>query len=147
MRSQLMEERIRRATVLFSEMSFKVVEDERSHNAYTATIEDSEGFQAGVLIERGSRFLELAYTLTFPPAQGQYVRDKLEEMLKTCYEYGCYLSIHQTANEIAFSLYSKVYYSGLTFYSLKDTLRDFRDCVAALGELLDLNPAAAAGES
>jgi hypothetical protein len=60
-------------------------------------------------------------------------------MLKTCYEYGCYLSIHQTSSEIAFSLYSKIYYSGLTFYSLKDTVRDFRDCVAALAELLEVS--------
>jgi hypothetical protein len=134
-----MEERIRRVTVLFSELTFRMVEDERSHNAYTATFEDGEGFQAGVLIERGSRFLELAYSFTFPPAQGQYVREKLEEMLKTCYEYGCYLSIHQTSSEIAFSLYSKIYYSGLTFYSLKDTVRDFRDCVAALAELLEVS--------
>ena len=138
MRSQLLEERIRRVTVLFSELSFKVVEDERSHNAYTATFEDGEGFQAGVLIERGSRFLELAYSFTFPPTHAPYVREKLEEMLKICYEFGCYLSLHQTASEIAFSAYSKVYYSGLTFYSLKDTMRDFRDCVAALADLLEV---------
>ena len=66
MKSQLMEERIRRLTVLFSELSFRVIEDERSHNAYSATFEDDDSFQAGVLIERGSRFLELAYSLTFP---------------------------------------------------------------------------------
>src|SRR5689334_5522282 len=59
MRSQLMEETIRRLSVLFSELSFRVVEDERSHNAYSATFEDDDASQAGVLIERGSRFLEL----------------------------------------------------------------------------------------
>ena len=38
MKSQLMEERIRRVTVLFSELSFRVIEDERSHNAYSGDV-------------------------------------------------------------------------------------------------------------
>jgi hypothetical protein len=138
MRSQLLEERIRRVTVLFSELSFRVVEDERSHNAYSATFEDDDAFQTGILIERGSRFLELAYALTFPPSQSQMLRAKLEEMLKTCYEFGCYVSVQQTASEISFSVFSKVYYSGLNYYSLRDSLRDFRDCVGALMDLTDI---------
>ncbi|HET6484991.1 MAG TPA: hypothetical protein VFH83_01145 [Spirochaetia bacterium] len=138
MKSQLMEERIRRVSVLFSELSFRVIEDERSHNAYSATFEDDDAFQAGVLIERGSRFLELAYALTFPSTHAQLIRGKLEEMLKTCYEFGCYVSLQQTASEINFSVFSKVYYSGLNYYSLRDSLRDFRDCVGALMDLLDL---------
>jgi hypothetical protein len=138
MKSQLMEERIRRVTVLFSELSFRVIEDERSHNAYSATFEDDDSFQAGVLIERGSRFLELAYSLTFAPSFSQLMKGKLEEMLKTCYEFGCYLSIQQTASELSFSVFSKVYYSGLNYYSLRDTLRDFRECVGALMDLLEM---------
>jgi hypothetical protein len=138
MRSQLMEERIRRVTVLFSELNFRVTEDERSHNAYSATFEDDDSFQAGVLIERGSRFLELAYALTFPPSYSQLIRGKLEEMLKTCYEFGCYVSLQQTASEISFSVFTKIYYSGLNYYSLRDSLRDFRECVAALMDLLEM---------
>ena len=78
-------------------------------------------FQAGVLIERGSRFLELAYSLTFPPSFSQLMKGKLEEMLKTCYEFGCYVSLQQTASELSFSVFSKIYYSGLNYYSLRDT--------------------------
>ena len=139
MKSQLMEERIRRVTVLFSELSFRVVEDERSHSAYSATFEDDDGFQAGVLIERGSRFLELAYSLTFPPSFSQLMKGKLEEMLKTCYEFGCYMSLQHTASELNFSIFSKLYYSGLNYYSLRDTLRDFRECVCALMDLLEMS--------
>jgi hypothetical protein len=137
MKSQLMEERIRRVTVLFSELNLRVIEDERSHNAYSATFEDDDSFQAGVLIERGSRFLELAYALNFPPSSSQLMKGKLEEMLKTCYEFGCYVSIQQTASEISFSVFTKIYYSGLNYYSLRDSFRDFRECVAALVELLE----------
>ncbi len=146
MKSQLLEERIRRVSVLFSELSFRVIEDERSHNAYSATFEDDDGFQAGVLIERGSRFLELAYALTFPPAFSLLMKVKLEEMLKICYEYGCYVSLQQTSSEIAFSVFTKIYYSGLTYYSLRDSLRDFRDCVAALMDLMEMGKTAEEGE-
>lgn len=141
MKSQLMEERIRRVTVLFSELSFRVIEDERSHNSYSATFEDEEGFQAGILIERGSRFLETAYAFTFPSTHSQYMRGKLEEMLKLAYEFGCYISLQQTASEITFSVFSKIYYSGLTYYSLRDTVRDFRECVWSLMDLLEMNKA------
>jgi hypothetical protein len=139
MKSQLMEERIRRVTVLFSELSFRIIEDERSHNAYSATFEDDEGFQAGILIERGSKFLELAYAFTFPTSYSQYMRGKLEEMLKISYEFGCYVSLQQSASEITFSVFTKIYYSGLTYYSLRDTMRDFRECVWALMDLLEIN--------
>jgi hypothetical protein len=139
MKSQLMEERIRRVTVLFSELSFRVIEDERSHNAYSATFEDNEGFQAGILIERGSKFLELAYAFTFPTTYSQYMRGKLEEMLKLAYEFGCYVSLQQSASEITFSVFTKLYYSGLNYYSLRDTMRDFRECVWSLMDLLELN--------
>jgi hypothetical protein len=138
MKSQLMEERIRRITVLFSELSFRVIEDERSHNAYSATFEDDDAFQAGVLIERGSRFFELAYALTFPTSYAQLMKGKLEEMLKICYEFGCYVSLQQTATEISYSVFTKIYYSGLNYYSLRDSLRDFRECVAALMDLLEI---------
>jgi hypothetical protein len=134
-----MEERIRRVTVLFSELSFRVIEDERSHNAYSATFEDEEGFQAGLLIERGSKFLELVYTFSFPATYAQYMRGKLEEMLKITYEFGCYVSLQQSSSEITFSAFTKIYYSGLTYYSLRDTMRDFRECVWSLMDLLELN--------
>jgi hypothetical protein len=141
MRSQLMEERIRRVTVLFSELAFRVVEDERSHNAYSATFEDDEGFQSGILIERGSKFLELAYAFTFPAHYATYMRGKLEEMLKIIYEFGCYVSLQQSATDITFSVFAKVYYSGLNYYSLRDTMRDFRECVWSLMDLMDINKA------
>jgi hypothetical protein len=66
------------------------------------------------------------------------MKGKLEEMLKICYEFGCYVSLQQTATEISYSVFTKIYYSGLNYYSLRDSLRDFRECVAALMDLLEI---------
>jgi len=40
--------------------------------------------------------------------------------------------------EITFSIFAKLYFSGLNYYSLRDTVNDFRECTDALKELLDI---------
>jgi hypothetical protein len=137
--SKLMEERIRRVRVLFRELGYRVRESERSSDTYSAGFEDDEGMQGGFFIDRASRFLELAYTFSFSPTMAEYVKTRLEEMLKISYEYGCYINIQTSRDEIAFSVFSKIYYSGLNYYCLRDSLREFRYCVQALTDVLELS--------
>jgi hypothetical protein len=137
--SKLMEERIRRVRVLFRELGYRVRESERSSDTYSAGFEDDEGMQGGFFIDRASRFLELAYTFSFSPTMSEYLKTRLEEMLKISYEYGCYINIQTSRDEIAFSVFSKIYYSGLNYYSLRDSLREFRYCVQALTDVLELS--------
>jgi hypothetical protein len=137
--SKLMEERIRRVRVLFRELGYRVRESERSSDTYSAGFEDDEGMQGGFFIDRASRFLELAYTFSFSPTMSEYLKTRLEEMLKISYEYGCYINIQTSRDEIAFSVFSKMYYSGLNYYSLRDSLREFRYCVQALTDVLELS--------
>jgi hypothetical protein len=137
--SKLMEERIRRVRVLFRELGYRVRESERSSDTYSAGFEDEEGMQGGFFIDRASRFLELAYTFSFSPTMAEYLKARLEEMLKVSYEYGCYINIQTSPEEIAFSVFTKIYYSGLNYYSLRDSLREFRFCVQALTDILELS--------
>jgi hypothetical protein len=136
--SKLMEERIRRVRVLFRELGYRVRESERSSDTYSAGFEDDEGMQGGFFIDRASRFLELAYTFSFSPTMAEYVKTRLEEMLKISYEYGCYINIQTTKEEIAFSVFTKIYYSGLNYYCLRDSLREYALCVRSLTELLEI---------
>jgi hypothetical protein len=137
--SKLMEERIRRVRVLFRELGYRVRESERSSDTYSAGFEDDEGMQGGFFIDRASRFLELAYTFSFSPTMAEYLKTRLEEMLKVSYEYGCYINIQTSREEIAFSVFTKIYYSGLNYFSLRDSLREFRFCVQALTDILELS--------
>jgi len=137
--SKLMEERIRRVRVLFRELGYRIRESERSTDTYSAGFEDEEGMQGGFFIDRASRFLELAYTFSFSPTMSEYLKTRLEEMLKISYEYGCYINIQTSREEIAFSVFTKIYYSGLNYYSLRDSLREFRFCVQALTDILELS--------
>ena len=136
--SKLMEERIRRVRVLFRELGYRIRESERSSDTYSAGFEDEEGMQGGFFIDRASRFLELAYTFSFSPTMSEYLKTRLEEMLKVSYEYGCYINLQTSEHEIAFSVFSKLYYTGLNYYALKDSLHEFRNCVGALTELLEI---------
>ena len=58
-------------------------------------------------------------------------------MLKICYEFGCYLNL-QKNDEIMFSVFSKIYFAGLNYYSLKETLKDFNGCIESLRELIEI---------
>ena len=138
-RSKVLEERIWRVTVLFKELGYRVTEDERSDESYSAAFERDDGVEGGVFIDRESRFVEVGYTFSFSPDMESFVRSRLEEMLKVCYEYGSYFSLQRSAEEISFSAFSKLYYTGLSYYSLKDTLRDFDRCVLALADILKID--------
>ncbi|MFO7781615.1 MAG: hypothetical protein R6W94_08300 [Spirochaetia bacterium] len=136
--SKLMKERIRRTAILFKELGYEILDGELLEDTYTAGFESEDGFQGGVFIDRESKFLELAFTFSFSPELSTFIQRRMDEMLRICYEYGCYVSIEPSPAEVSFSLFSKVYYAGLNYFSLKETVRDFREAVDALHELLDV---------
>lgn len=136
--SKLMKERIRRVRVLFKELGYDIFEGERQEDSYTAGIDDNHGFQCGFFIDGECKFLEIAFTFSFSPKLSSFIKYRLEEMLKICYEYGCYVNIQKTTDEIAFSVFSKLYFAGLNYYALRETLTDFKACTEALKELMDL---------
>ena len=136
--SKLMKERVRRVNVLLRELGFEMLEGEFLEDTYSAGFESTDGFQGGIFIDRDSKFLELAYTFTFSLNLADYLQTHLEEALQVCYEYGCYVGLQTTAKEISFSIFSKIYYAGMNYYSLKETVRDYRDAVETLTEILEL---------
>ena len=136
--SRLMKERVRRVSVIMQELGLQTLDGELMEDTYSAGFETEDGFQGGIYIDRESKFLELAYTFGFSTNLADFVQQKLEEMLHICYEYGCYSSIQTSEREITFSVFSKIYYAGLNFYSFKETMRDYREAVEALTELLEL---------
>ena len=136
--SKLMKERIRRVRVLLKELGYEVYETEKDEETYTATFEDSEGFQGGFFIDRENKFLEIAFTFAFSDKLGSYIKTKLEEMLKICYEFGCYMNINKESDEITFSVFSKIYFAGLNYFALRETLRDFTGCVLSIKDALEI---------
>ena len=136
--SKLMKERIRRVRVLFRELGFDVVEGERSEDTFTAAYENDEGFLGGFFIDSENKFLEVAFTFSFSSELEAYLQQRLAEMISICYEFGCYLNVQNSDSELEFSVYSKIYYAGLNYYALKETLRDFQACVESIKGLVDL---------
>ena len=135
--SKLMKERIRRVRVLFKELGYDVFDGETEEDSYHAGYERDSGYEGSFYIDRDSKFLELAYTFSFSSKLTMYIRDRLDEMLKICYEFGCYLNL-QKSDEIMFSVFSKIYFAGLNYYSLKETLKDFNGCIESLRELIEI---------
>ncbi len=134
--SKLMEERIRRVRVLFKELGYRVFNAESSEDVYSAGFEKDGGFQGGIFIDSTSKFLELTYTFSFPLSLTGFLKKRLEEMIKICYEYGCYINILNDENNVNFSVFTKIYFAGLNYYSLRNSLKDFNECVDVLTDLL-----------
>jgi len=136
--SKLMKERVRRVSVLLRELGFEMLDGEFLEETYSAGFEGNDGFQGAIYIDRESKFLELAYTFSFSSNLADFVQSKLEEMTQICYEYGCYFTLQTTPREITFTVFSKIYFAGLNYYALKETVRDYREAVDSLTELLEL---------
>jgi hypothetical protein len=138
-KSKMMKERIRRVQVLFRELGFSLTGGMEEDDLYSGGFESADGFEGGYLIDKECRFLELVFSFSFTPELNGFVRGRLEEMLSICFDFGCYISFDKADQEIAFSVYSKIYYIGLNYYSLRETLYDFMDCVDELKELLAID--------
>lgn len=137
--SKVMKERIRRVRVLFRELGYEFLDGELIDDTYSAGVEQGD-FQAGIFIDRESKFLELAFTFSFSSALEEFIRERLEEMFQICYEFGCYTNLQATRGEISFSLFAKLHYAGMNYFSLKETVRDFRGAIAAVSDLLEITP-------
>jgi hypothetical protein len=153
-KQRILQERVRRVKVLFRELGYETLDDELSEDAFTAGFQREKegrgsegeerarqrgGARGGFFIDRESRFLEIGYTFSFSPSMSEFLKHRLEDMLKIAYEYGCYSNILSGQAEIVFSVFTKIYFSGLNYYSLKDSLYDFRHCVDTITEVLDLD--------
>ncbi|MEX2444706.1 MAG: hypothetical protein WD492_13955 [Alkalispirochaeta sp.] len=137
--SRLMQERIRRTQVLLRELGHEVQEGDVAEDSYSGGFVSSDGFQAGFFIDSDSKFLEFAFTFTFGNTMADFIRERIEEMLHTLYEYGCYLSLQIDQNEISYTIFSKIYFAGLNYFALKETIRDFRDAVEANQEIFEIH--------
>jgi len=137
--SKLMKERIRRTSVLFKELGYDLYDEERIEESYSCGFYHAGTDKQGVFfIEKESKFLEIAYNFTFSPQFAPFVRNKMGDILESAFEYGCYLNVFSDENAVSFSVFSKLYFSGMNYASLRDTLQDFHTCVESIKELVTL---------
>lgn len=135
--SRLMKERIHRVKVLFKELGFEIYDGVFMEGAFSGGFETSGTFAGAFFIDSTNKFLELAFSFSFSSSLGAFLQSRLKEMVKICYEFGCYTNIDGGEN-LSFSVFSKIYFAGLNYYSLKETLKDFRGCVNALKEVIEI---------
>jgi hypothetical protein len=137
-RQKVMKERIRRVRALFREAGYRTNAAERSDESYSATFTGPNAAEGGLFIDEDSRFLEIGYTFSFSPSLSEFVKERLEDIMRAAYEFGCYPNIVAGKGEIVLSVFTKIYFSGLNYYSLRDSLLDFNQCVQAITEIVDI---------
>jgi hypothetical protein len=138
--SKLMKDRIRRTSVLLKELGYELFDEERIEESYSCGFHHPESDAQGVFfIEKESKFLEIAYNFTFSPQFAPFIRKKMGEIIESSFEYGCYVNVFSDENAVSFSVFSKLYFSGMNYASMRDTLTDYHRCVQNLKELVLLH--------
>lgn len=135
--SKLMKERIQRVSIIFKELGFSFEEISKDDQAFSAVYKNSRNDFGECFIDADNKFLELAFSFSFPSSFSGFLQLKLPEIMRNSYEYGCYFNV-QYDSELTISVFSKIYFAGLNYYALKETLRDFNGCVRSMGEILEL---------
>ena len=136
--SRLMKERIRRVTLLFKELGYNIESEEYDADAYTAGFNRAAAPGGFIYIDRECRFLELAFTFLFSARLGSFLRAQISILQDICYEFGCYYVVRTEGDEIILTIHSKLYYAGLNYFSLKETLRDLSSAVQAIEEQVSI---------
>lgn len=135
--SKLMRERIRRVEVLLKELGFDSEPEELAEDGYGAAVFEGENYVFGITVDRESKFLEIGYSFAFSKSLQERIRRSMEEIMSICYEYGSYTTLAIVEEEIVLSLFSKIYFAGLNYYALKETVRDLRSAISLVTDLLD----------
>ncbi|TVR67788.1 MAG: hypothetical protein EA427_12580 [Spirochaetaceae bacterium] len=125
--------------MLVRELGYELHEGELAGDSFNSGFAMPDGFEAGLFIDGESKFLEISFTFTFSGGMADFVRERIEEIMHVLYEFGCYFTLHVDDDEITFSIFSKIYFAGLNYFALKETIRDLRDAVEANQEILDID--------
>jgi len=133
-----MNDSIGRVEAIFGELGYELFEVERNEDVYQASFGKNKHFSGTLFVEKDSNFLELVYSFTFDAEEENFLKEHLESMMNICYEYGSYFNIVKEEGEINFSVFSKIYYSGLNVESLEDTLEDFIGCTQELASMFGI---------
>ena len=132
-----MRDLIERIEAICSELGFSIIDREESEELYQSSLLKSEEICGSLFIEKTSNFLEIAYTYTFDIEEENFLKSHLESMMNIC--YGNYFNIMKGEDEINFSIFAKVYFSGLNVESMQDTLDDFMACNHEIIEIFGLD--------
>jgi hypothetical protein len=133
-----MKELIERIETICSELGYEIIDRDESEELYQASFVKDEEIGGSLFIEKNSNFLEIAYSYSFDIDEENFLKDHLESMMNICYEYGNYFNIMKGDDEINFSIFSKLYFSGLNLESMQDTLEDFIACNHEIMEVFGL---------
>jgi len=132
-----MQDIIERIETICSELGYSIIDREESNELYQSSFVKDDEIAGSLFVEKNSNFLEVAYSYTFDVDEEEFLKDHLESMMNICYEYGNYFNIMKGEDEINFSIFSKLYFSGLNVESMQDTLDDFIACTHEIMDVFD----------
>jgi hypothetical protein len=135
--TEVFRERIDRITGILEGLQYRLIEPQIRNESYFTGYEGPSLEEGVIFFDKGSPFLELSYTFAFSTHFAPFLSANLVEFVNVGYDYGCYLNL-SSDKEIALTVLSKIYFSGLNETSLAECIADFTECVTALREMVHL---------
>jgi len=89
----------------------------------------NNNYKFSVFFSQEKKYIELYYEYTFSLALLQLIESNIKNVFSLCYEYGCYAKIKKIyiKNDLylQISVNTKLYFSGLNYFSFNECIEDF----------------------
>lgn len=130
------QENVRRITVLLAELGHPVAQMARETGRWAATFPMADiVLHAQIAAQRN--FVEFSVFFRFDGGLADFLATRVDEWQQVCYHYGCYQLTTVDQGEITLSVHNKLYFSGLQYYALKETLDDLAGAAGDLRHVLE----------
>jgi hypothetical protein len=129
-------ENVRRVSVLLGELGWAAGPSEKVADGWAARIAvDGAELQAQLAEDRN--FVEFSAFFTFDAAFADFLAERVDEFQRIAYHYGCYQLTEAVDRKITISVHTKLYFSGLQYYALKEAVGDLAAAVRELRVLFE----------
>jgi hypothetical protein len=116
-------ENIRRVSALLGEFGWPVESGAEGAGDWIARF-TAYGAALQAQVSEGRAFVEFSAFFVFDGAFADFLSDRVDEFQRIAYHYGCYQLTEAADRKITISVHTKLYFSGLQYYALKEAVGD-----------------------
>jgi hypothetical protein len=112
----------------FSKKGYELYDQMIQEESYSAAFLLPGEREALVYFDSQNNFLEVSFSYELSKNLSTFIQNRFLALITALYDYGCYLHLDQD-DDIAISILTKCYFSGLNEECLGELLQDFSDCL------------------
>jgi len=144
--SEVLQDYSHRVKACLGELHIEVCGEQTEDSALRLYCRDQKDFQFSVLLNEGLHYAEFSWEIRIPQELSAFLASFFYSILEINYKYGCYLSLQENLSEFCLDICTKLYFSGLQYYSCKESLEDLFLASEELTRIFTTNKSVIQGE-